>query len=72
MNFLKKRKRNMYDVTEYRYGQPIPVEVEVSFSLPYHDWCRFETSDAWIRAISLLEDFQRERRKKLKRGTTVE
>lgn len=48
----------MYEITEYRYGKPIPLEVVVSFSLSYHDWLKFQESDAWQSAESLLEYLQ--------------
>ena len=48
----------MYDVTEFRYGQPIPLEVVVSFSLSYHDWLKLEKSDAWKAVESLMEYLQ--------------
>lgn len=48
----------MYDVTEYRYGQPIPLEVVISFSLSYHDWLKLQNSDAWQSVESLMEYLQ--------------
>lgn len=48
----------MYETTEYRCGQPIPLGVEVKFSLPYHDWMKLQNSDAWKSVESLLEYLQ--------------
>lgn len=50
----------MYEVKEYRYGQPIPLEVVVSFSLSYHDWLKLQNSDAWKATESLMEYLQTE------------
>lgn len=49
------------DATEikfYYWGEPKPQEVRVSFSLPYRDWCKLESSWIWHRLERLLEAIQ--------------
>lgn len=42
------------------FGQPIPAEVQVSFSLPYPGWCKLQDSEMWHQVESFLEDLQKE------------
>lgn len=42
------------------FGQPIPAEVQVSFSLTYLGWCKLQDSEMWHQIESFLEDLQKE------------
>ena len=48
-----------YTVTEYFFGQPTPVEVQVTFSMPYRGWCQLEASPEWDQLLDKLEDAQK-------------
>lgn len=37
---------------------PQHQSVQVSFEMPYLDWCKFEKSQTWANLLAVLEDCQ--------------
>lgn len=47
------------EITELYGGRPTPVEVQVTFSMPYRGWCQLEASPEWDQLLDKLEDAQK-------------
>ena len=47
------------EITELYWGRPTPVEVQVTFSMPYRGWCQLEESPEWDQLLDKLEDAQK-------------
>lgn len=42
------------EITELYWGQPTPVEVQVTFSMPYRGWCQLKESPEWNQLLIQL------------------
>ena len=41
------------EITELYWGRPTPVEVQVTFSMPYRGWCQLEASPEWDQLLMM-------------------
>ena len=47
------------EITELYWGQPTPVEVQVTFSMPYRGWCQLQMTPEWNHLMEDLEAAQK-------------